>query len=122
MQVPEPASTALGEHDSFAVMGQVGDDLTAVDIGDDGADRHAQDDIVRAFAIAIGAAAGLAVLGAVHARKAVIHQGVDVAVGNGDHTASAAAVAAVRSALVDVFFVTKAGRAVAAVACDDFNF
>ena len=122
MQVAQAASAAFGEQYLFAIMRKVGDDLTTIDVGDDGSYRHVQNDVVGAFAVTVRAAPGLAVLGAMHTREAVIHQRVDVAVGNRKHAATASAVTAIRSAFFDVFLVTKAGRTVAAVTRYDFNF
>ena len=62
MQVAQSASAAFGQHDLFAVVSEVGNDLAAVDVGDDSTDRHMQDDIVGALAIAVRAAPGFSVL------------------------------------------------------------
>jgi hypothetical protein len=89
--------------------------------GDDGADRHAQLDVVAALAVAVGAAAVLAAFGEEGALEAEVDQGVEVAVGDGVNVAALAAVAAVRAAHRDVFFAAEGGGAVTAVAGDDFN-
>ena len=93
-----------------------------VEVGDHGADRHAQHHIFAALAVAVAAVAVFAALGAVDAGKAIVDQGVDVAVGHGVDAAAAPAIAAVRSASGDVFFASEAGGAIAAVAGFDLDF
>ncbi len=83
MQVAQAAFAALREQGLVAIVRQVGNLFAGVDIGNHCAHRHAQNHIVRALAVAIRAAAGFAVLGAVHAGETVVHQGVDVAIRNG---------------------------------------
>src|SRR5690606_2513957 len=75
----------------------------------------------RACAVAVGAVAFFAVLGAVQAGVAVVDQRVDVAIGDGMDGAAATAVAAVRAAEGDEFFATETGGAIAALAGDDFD-
>ena len=109
---------------------QVGDHFVAGGIDDDGADRHAQHDVLARLAVAIRGAAVLAALGEEFARVAVVDQGVDVAVGDHDHAAALAAIATVRAALGDVFLAAERNHAVAAVAgghvdlgfVDEFHF
>ena len=103
-------------------MIQVGNQFTGINISDDSADRHAQYNIFRTFTIAICATPGFTIARAVMARKTVIHQGVDVAVCERIYAATPTAIPAIGAALVDIFFSPKAGRTVAAIACDDFNF
>ena len=67
-------------------------------IDDQGADRHAQLDVVGALAVAVGAAARFAVPRLVHLGVTEVDQGVDIAVGHGPDRAALAAIAAVRSA------------------------
>jgi hypothetical protein len=121
MQVAQATRTALGQQDLLTLVREVGDDLSAVDIGDDCADWHAQVDVVRTFAIAVGATATFAILGAVHTCKTEVDQCVDVAVRDSDYTTAASTVTAVRAAFFDIFLTTKTSRAVTAVACDDFD-
>jgi hypothetical protein len=61
------------------------------------------------------------VLGAVDASKAVVDQRVDVAVGVRPYAAATPAVAAVRSAVADVFLAAERGGAVAALAGVDLD-
>jgi hypothetical protein len=56
------------------------------------------------------------------AGKAIVYQGVDVAVGNRINAAATTAITAVRPTLVDVLLAPEAGRAVAAVTGMDFDF
>ena len=92
-----------------------------VGVGDHGADRHAQHDVLGAAAVLVGAAAVLAALRAMDARVAIVDQRVDVAVGDGIDAAAAAAVAAVGPAARDVLLAPERGDAVAAVAGDDLD-
>ncbi len=59
--------------------------------------------------------------GAEDARIAVVDQGIEVAVGDSDHAAAVSAVAAAGAAARDVFFAPERGRAVSALAGDDFD-
>ena len=122
VDVAPAALAALGQHFHLAVFGQVGQDFAGGVVDDQGADRHAQVDVVRALAVAIGAAARFAVFAAVHLGEAEIDQGVDVTVRYGPDRATLAAVAAVRAAERAEFFTAKRGATIAAVTTDHFNF
>ena len=98
---------------------QVGQYVTGDGIANDRANRHVHDDVVAAFAVAIGASPAFAVLGEEFAGVAVVDEGVDVAVGNDIDAAAATTVAAIRTAHGDVFFPAEGGNAVAALAGDD---
>ncbi len=121
MQIAQAALAALGEQRRLAVRGEIGDQFAGLRVGDHGAHRHAQDDVVGAASVLIGAAAVLAALGAMDAREAVVDQRVDVAVGDRIDAAAAAAVAAVGAAARHIFLAAKRDRAVAAVAGDDLD-
>ena len=95
--------------------------VAGVGVGDHGADRHAQHDVVGAVAVLVGAAAVLAALRAMDAREAVVDQRVDVAIGDGEDAAAAAAVAAVGSAARHVLLAPERRGAVAAVAGDHLD-
>jgi hypothetical protein len=91
-------------------------------VDDQGADRHAHVDVVRALAVAVGAAARFAVFARlVHLGEAEVDQRVDVAVGDRPDRAALAAVAAVGTAEGAEFLAAERGAAVAAVAGDDFD-
>ncbi len=122
MDIAQAAYAAFRQQGFFAVMGEVGDDFAAVDVGDHRADRHAQHDIFCALAVAVRAASGFAVLGAMYAGEAIVHQRIDVAIRQRIHAPAASAIAAVRPALLDVFFAAKTGRAVAALTREYFDF
>jgi hypothetical protein len=121
MDVAPAALAALGEQFGLAVFGQVGDDFAVDVIDDQGTDRHAQVDIVRALAVAIRAAAWFAVAPVVGFRIAKIDQRVDVPVRNRPDRAALAAVAAVRTAEGAELLAQERGATVAAVARNDFN-
>lgn len=97
----------------------ISDAVTGDGIANDRANRHVHDDVVAAFAVAIGAPPAFAVLGEEFAGVAVVDEGVDVAVGNDIDAAAATTVAAIRTAHGDVFFPAEGGNAVAALAGDD---
>jgi hypothetical protein len=63
----------------------------------------------------------LAIFSKMFARVAKVDQGVDVAVGEREHTAASSAIATVRSALRDEFLTAKAVRAIAALAGNNFD-
>ena len=121
VDIAQPALAATGDDDFHAVGGQVGHHFAGQRIGNQRAHRHAQDNIVRALAIAVGAPAVFAVAGDVFFHKAVVHQGVDVFVRHGNHIAAAPAVTAIRAAARDEFFPAHAGRAIAALAAAHFD-
>src|SRR5690606_16701742 len=122
VQVAETALAAARDQLALAVAGQVGDQYAGIGVGNDGADRNAQFQVVAALAVAIRAAPVLAALGAEVARVAVVDQRIDIAVGNRIDAAAAAAVAAVRAAEGDELLTAKRGHAVAAVAGGHFDF
>src|SRR5690606_6365918 len=78
-------------------------------------------DIFRRLAGTLAALAGFAGACAEDAVIAVIDQRVDVAVGLEPDRASAAAVATIRAAVLNVFFPTKTQAAVTALAGVDLN-
>jgi len=121
VDVAQAAAPALRDQHGLAVFVEVGDEITALEVLDHGADRKAQRDVVAALAIAVAAAAVLAALGAEAACVAVVDQGVEVAVSDRIHAAAAPAVAAARAALGDVLLAAEGGHAVAAVAGVDLD-
>jgi hypothetical protein len=121
MQVAEAALAALGEQRALAVLREVGEQ-PAVLVLDQRAHRHAQHDVLAAAPVLVGAAADVAVLGAVDAREAVVDQGVDVAVGDRPDAAAAAAVAARGAAARHEFLAPERGAAVAALAGMHLDF
>jgi hypothetical protein len=98
------------------VLGEIRDGCAGIGIGDHGADRHRERDVVGAFAIAIGALAVLTVLRAVDASEAVFDQRVQIAIGLRINAAAATAVAAARPAARHVFLAPESGDPVAALA------
>ena len=116
MQVAQPALAALGQAHRLAVRGQVGHHLAAIDVGEHGAHRHADDEVFAALAVALCAAPVLAFLRLEDAGEAKFDQGIDVAVGHRDHAAAATAVAAIRPALGNVFLAAERSAAVTALA------
>ena len=48
MQIAQAAAAAFADHDLFAIVGQVGENRIVGEILDKGADRNAQDNVVRA--------------------------------------------------------------------------
>jgi len=121
MDVAEAAGAAFGDQRARAVAVEIGDRLAARQVADDGADRHAQDEVFAAAAVAVRAHAVLAALGAEDAGVAEVDQRVEVAVGDGPDAAAAAAVAARGPTLRHVLLAPEGGRAIAAVAGDDLN-
>ena len=115
VDVAEAALAAFGDQYFLLVDVEVGQNFAGVEVGDDRADRHAQDDVVAAGAVAVGAAAVFTALADEFAGVAVVDQRVDVAVGYNVDAAATAAVAAVRAAHRDVFFAAESCGTIAAV-------
>jgi hypothetical protein len=116
VEVAQPAVAALGEKRALAVLREVRDRLAGPGIADHGADGEAQDDVLGAAPVAIGAAAVLAGLRAEDARVAVVDERVEVRVGDRPDAAAAAAVAAVRAAARHELLAPERSAAVAALA------
>ena len=121
MHIAETAFAAFGQHHLCAIAGQISQGFAGVLVNDHGADRHAQEHVIRAFAVLIRTASRFAIFGAVNPRVAVVNQGVDIAVGNRNHTAAASAVTAVGAAFRHKFFAPKRRHAAAAVAGLDLD-
>ena len=122
VDIAPAAFAALGQHFGLAVFGQIGQDFAARVVDDQGADRHAQVDVIGALAIAICATARLAIASLVHFGEAEIDERVDIAVGDCPNGAALAAIAAIGTAERPEFFTAERGAAVAAIARDDFDF
>src|SRR5690606_40866575 len=113
-QVAQSALAALGQADFLPIRRQIGHHLAAVEVGEHGADRDVDDQILAALAVALRAATVFALLRLEDALEAKLDQGVDVAVGHRIHAAAAPAVAAVRPAPGGELFTAKRGAAGAA--------
>ena len=120
-RLPRPPLPPLATSARAASWSRSAISSPGVGVGDHGADRHAQHDVVGAAAVLVRAAPVLAALGAMDARVAIVDQRVDVAIGDCVDAAAAAAVAAVGTAARDVFLAPERRDAVAAVAGDDFD-
>src|SRR5690606_29847976 len=116
VQVAEAAIATLGQQALFAVLEQLHHHFAGFEVADDGAHRHAQDDVVAGRAELVGATALLAVARLVVAGIAVVDQGVDVAVSDHVHMPASSAVAAVGAAEGDELFATEADASAATVA------
>ena len=114
--IAAPAAPALRDQDALARLGQIGDLLAGVLIGDDGADRHEQNHVRAGVARAVRAFAVPAAVGFEFAVVAVAQQRVVVRIRFQVNAAAMAAVAARRSAARHEFFAAKRDAAVPAVA------
>ena len=115
VQVAKPALAALGEQRALAVRREV-EEQSAVLVLYQCANRHAQHDVLAAAPVFVGAAADVAVLGAVDAREPVVDQRIDVAIRDRPDAAAAAAVATRWAAARHEFLAPERGAAVAALA------
>ena len=122
VKVAETALAARSEQLASAVNVQVGNHLAGIRVAHKSTHGHAQNDVVAACAIAVRAAAVLAVGSEELARVAIVHEGIDVAVGNRVDGAASAAITAVGTTLRNELFAAEACRTVAALAALDFNF
>src|SRR5215470_14419358 len=102
MQIAQASAAAASYQRGLAVGSEIGDQLATDGIGNHRAHRDAQHDVLSAAAILIGAAALLAVAGAVNAGVAIIDERVEVAIRANYNAPSAAAVASVRATSRDV--------------------
>ena len=121
VQVAQAALAACGQQLLVAVVRQVGNGFAGGFVHNQRAHGHAQHDVFTARTETVGTAAVFTVGSKEFARIAIVHQGVDVAVGYRPHAAAAAAVAAVWTALGNEFFAAKARNAIAAFAALNFN-
>ena len=118
-QISKPAVTALGNGDHLAGHQQFKQHLSRLRVADDGAHRHFESDVVTRRAKHVRAHAVFSALGIVATRKAVIHQRVQVRIGDGVHMAAAAAVSPIGAAKFFVFFMPKRYAASATVSGRD---
>ncbi len=118
MQIAEPARPPLASSTFCSWCCRSATTFSGGGICDDCAYRHAQHDIFSPLAVTIGAAPVLSLFGAMNTGKAVIHQRIDVAVGNGKNTAATSAIAARRTAFWNVFFPAETCGAIASFSGD----
>ena len=121
VQVAEAAITALGQQALFAVLEQLHHHFAGFVVADDGAHRHAQDDVLAGGAELVGASTLLAVARLVAAGVAVVDQGVDVAVSDHVDVPASPAVAPVGAAEGNEFLATEADASAATVAGGHIN-
>ena len=122
MDITQAAFAAFGEADTLTVVSEIGDDFVGVEVADEGADGHFEDDVVRPCAVAVGTVTFFAVFGLVAFDEAVFDEGVGIFVGFCPDAATFAAVAAVGTAARYEFFAAETGCAITAFACGDFDF
>ncbi len=122
MDVAQTAAPTLGDQNLFLVDIKVGDDLVAVDVGDNRADGHMQADVIAAPAVAIAGRAFFAALSDKFTHIAEFDQRVQIAIGNEIDASSASAIAAIWSTFRLIFLATERGDAVAAVSSSNEYF
>ena len=122
MDVAEATLAASGQQDRFAVDIKIGDDLPAIDIGDDGADWNTQQDVLAAATVAIAGFPVLTSFGEELARVAEFDQGIDIAVGHGLNVTAPSAIAAIRPAFRLILLAPERNHAVAAITRRDKDF
>ncbi len=115
------AASAAGGDDALARRGQVFEDVAVNRVADDGAGWDAEEEVFGAAAVAVGAAAVLAALGAPAFAMGEGGEAVDAGLGHQDDAAAVAAVAAVGPAAGDVLLAAEAHAAVAATAGFDID-
>src|SRR5690606_11902568 len=122
LHVAEAALATLGHQLAVAMRGHVADHLVGTDVGDHGADRNGDDQVLAGLAVHLPAHAVLPALGAELALVAEVDQGVEVLAGPQPYAAVIAAIAAVGPAERDELLAPETDAAVAAVACADLDF
>src|SRR5689334_6104868 len=100
---------------------QVSNQIPGVEIGDYGADREAQLDVLRRAPIAISALTFVPVLRAMDPSVAIVDERIDVAVGNCMNASATAAVPAVRSPPRYELLAAETGNAIPPLACVHFD-
>ena len=104
------------------MLGEVANDFIGAHVGDGGAHRHGDHQVVAALAIALLAHAVLATLGAELALVAEVDQRAQVLVGHDPDTAAASPVTAVRPPQRNELLAAKANAAIATITGDDIDF
>src|SRR5579862_9061721 len=122
MAIAPSAAPAARRQRSLAWSGQIENLHAGIGVENHGADGDFQDQVVAGFAVAIGAFAMAAAIGAEFAIVAVAQQCVVVGIGFEIDVAAIAAVAARWAAAGDVFLATERDAAVAAIAALHRNF
>src|SRR5262245_35744863 len=121
MRVAESAVATLGDDDTLADFGEVSEQRLVVFVKNLRSRRYAQNDIRAAGAGAILAHAMTAGLGLEMLLIAIVDQRVQAVDALNDHIATAAAVAAIRSAEFDEFLAAKRDATGAAAAGQNIN-
>ena len=116
------APAAGGHHHPLAGVRKVLQHVPMLGVDDDGAGRDVDHQVVGRAAVALGAAAGLAVLGLPLAAVGQGGQAIDALSGQQHDAAAVAAVAAVRPAAGNVFLPAETDAAVAPLARLHANF
>src|SRR4051794_8888236 len=122
MRVPESAIAAFGDHEFFAKRGEVVNQGFAILIENLRAHRYLEHDRLAIGAMAILAHAVGALLSLEMLLVTIIDQRVQSIDRFNDNVAAAAAIAAARSAELNVLLAPKCHAAVAAVAGADIDF
>ena len=116
-RVTEPATPARGDHLSLPHFGQVADDFTGIDIPDDRAAWNLHVQIIARLACLVATGTGLSAFRTELPRHTKIGERIHGRVCDHVNTAAVTAIAAVGSALFNVFFTAKTQAAVPAIAC-----
>src|SRR5687768_16186333 len=114
MQIAESACAAFGQQHLLLMPLQISDQFSSGGVRNNGTYGHTQDNIIRSFAVTVGAPPVFSLFSTMHARKTIVDQSIDVAVGNGKNTAPAPAIASRRAAFGNEFFPTETCDAIAA--------
>src|SRR5690606_39667922 len=98
MDVPPTTFPALGKQDFLTMLGHIGNQLAIVLINHQRTNRHTQNDVIRALAVAVRTTTILAVLCLVDFGITEINQRVDVTVSHSPDAATFAAITTIRAA------------------------
>ena len=111
MRVTKTAAAAAGDDNLGSILNQVGDQT--IIFPQLCTQRHINVDICATFALLLVFTTYKAVLGCYKARCAVVSQGIHIMADSHDNIATTAAIAAVRTTIFPIFFVTKRRAAIA---------
>src|SRR5699024_3717361 len=119
VDVSHTALATLGDGHLLGVFDQIKQNHIRIGIEHGGTDGHPQGDIRCAGAVLLASSPIFTGLATMDALIAIIHQCVEIFVGNHVDAGALAAIAAIGAATGDVLFATKAGHAIAAFSGND---
>ena len=119
--VAKTAIPPLGNGDDLARDQQLKQHIAGFRVGDDGAHRHFQNDIVARSAKHIAAHAVLSALGFKLAGVTKVHQSIEVGVGYSENMATTTSITTVGTAKLFILFMPERDAAVTTITCGNVD-